>query len=849
MGCKTNYITDSSPCSQSDHCDYSVPLPASQATTVEFEEYPESPLRNSGTNYAIPRRETTAVMHPSVSVVQEPGGVTPSSGANCGKASRSLAACFPATTVFYGYQPDELSFDLMFSDRWFSYLYDTSVNAGHVGIACYYLEQENSSSTTSGTPPSGTEGQPGYTPGVSGTTTTSSTTICKPCFSFSCAPSKTKMSYSGTDNLTGDPDCPHPTLFGIGTDSNKLVFQYDQLSSTLPDGVTDISFSYDGVTYTDVWDENTLEGIEYVSSQNPFTSGQDPLQDFEIYDLDIGNASGFRVKIQIESIQDETVTPTTYSGVKWKIIELMSPGSGYTLNQVIPLTYDYTKPDNTVVQLTMNLKVTGVAAVPQTNDATGFDALRVGDTINGHEITRTFHTFTQYTDNTTENESKFPYHIVYVDGNGSNFTKNTQYTSDRNHIITAVAGYGIVDRAILIGLYEFLNKSVQYTTASINKNVPDIFNTLVQPEVDFTVTNGKVIGATIVSGGSGWNTLGYEPELVITSPPGIDATSAVIEGAFTNGVLTSVVILNQGNGYISRVYDGSSNALNDPTDPPLIEVEMTPKAYVKNVQLGQTTTIENISYDPERSNKIIALLENAPGGGRGELYQKLRENLDVQDAEYVYEELAAAFDVKLDPDRNRIEEMPQKLYSTKEIDKFREITRVKYEYDYSEVDIDSRLSDLAEQNRQLQIDSVASMADGIEQKQIPEQQVVPEVLVETVQGPLSQLPKASTYTKYMMRQYRADPSNDITLNITLSCEVAQQGCSHVPCTPIPSVGSSSTDAEGTTTTITYSPLQGPLGGGCQDWSATGNMLIFNDLTSSATNVSRAAAAYGNPFDL
>lgn len=844
MGCKTNYITESSPCFQADHCDHSVPLPADQATTVEFEEYPGSPLRNSNVNYAIPRRETTAVMHPSVSVVQQMDGTTTSSGANCGKASRDLGACFPATTVFYGYQPDELSFDLMFSDRWFSYLYDTSDNAGHVGIACYYLEQRNRSSTTASPGNDPVTGDP-----IPGTTTTTADTVCKPCTSFSCAPDKTTLRYSGTDDLTGDPDCPHPTLFGIGTDSDKLVFRYDQLSSSLPDGVTDISFSYDGVTYTDVWDENTLEGVEYVSSQNPFTSGQDPLYDFQIYDLNVGSATGFRIKVQIESIQDETVTPTTYSGVRWKITELMSPGSGYTLNQVIPLTYDYTKPDNTVVQLTMNLKITGVAPISQTGDSTGFDALRPGDTINGHEITRTFHTFTQYTDSTIEGESKFPYHIVYLDGNGNNFSKNTQYTSDRNHVITAVAGYGIVDRAILIGMYEFLDKSVQYTTTNVNKNVPDIFNTLVQPEIDFTVTNGRVTGATIVSGGSGWNTLGEEPELVITSPPGEDATSAVIEGTFTNGVLTSVTILNQGDGYTSQVYDGSSNALNDPTDPPLIEVEMSPKAYVRNVQLGLTNTVENISYDPERADKIIALLENAPGGGRGELYKKLRENLDVQQAEYVFEELAAAFEVKLDPERNRIEEMPQRLFSTKEVDKFRDVARVKYQYDYSKVDIDSRLSDLSEQNRQSQIDAIADIAEGIEQKQIPEQQVIPEVLVETVQGPLSQLPKASTYTKYMMRQYRADSASDITLNITLSCEVAQEGCSHVPCSPVASVGGEETDAEGTTTTTTYSPMQGPLGGGCQDWSATGDMLIFNDLTSSATNVGRAAAAYGNPFDL
>ena len=49
--------------------------------------------------------------------------------------------------------------------------------------------------------------------------------------------------------------------------------------------------------------------------------------------------------------------------------------------------------------------------------------------------------------------SNFSYHVVYVDGAGNNFVKETQYTSDRNHVITAKAGYGLPDRGMLVGLY------------------------------------------------------------------------------------------------------------------------------------------------------------------------------------------------------------------------------------------------------------------------------------------------------------------------------------------------------------------------------------------------------------
>ena len=48
----------------------------------------------------------------------------------------------------------------------------------------------------------------------------------------------------------------------------------------------------------------------------------------------------------------------------------------------------------------MNTKVTAVGPVDNTTSQTGFDVLRVNDKINGHTITRTFHT----------EIGEFPYH-------------------------------------------------------------------------------------------------------------------------------------------------------------------------------------------------------------------------------------------------------------------------------------------------------------------------------------------------------------------------------------------------------------------------------------------------------
>ena len=62
---------------------------------------------------------------------------------------------------------------------------------------------------------------------------------------------KTTLRYTAPEPLTNDSDCPLPELFAIGTDSNKIMFEYTAFSTQLPDGVTDFSVSYDGVNYED----------------------------------------------------------------------------------------------------------------------------------------------------------------------------------------------------------------------------------------------------------------------------------------------------------------------------------------------------------------------------------------------------------------------------------------------------------------------------------------------------------------------------------------------------------------------------------------------------------------------
>ena len=815
MGCKNQGDV----CDTTDHCQQYVPLPADQKVTVEFTEYPVPDLRSSNINFNMPRRDGIAVMYPSLAVTTNTRtGGTPSSAAICGKASRTVS-CFGADEYYYGYRPNELSFDLMFSDRFFSYLYDTSDDAGHVGIACYYL-QTRTNATTGGTPDPVT-GDPDPPD------STEESTVCKPCTAFSCAPAKTNLTYTVPEgNITGDPDAPHPTLYGIGTDTNKLCFSYVSLSTTLPNGVTDLEMSYDGVTWTDVWDEGQAQGVNYDTSQNPFTTGEDPLEDFQIYDLDSGtSATGFRVKLSISAIADLNAPDPpgpTFSGVRWRILELMTPGQGYTAGTTFDLSFPYTDANANIVNLTVKLRIKSVGPIQAVGSAAGFDVLRIGDTINGHTITHTFHT----------DLDNFPYHVVYLDGNGSNFTKDTNYTSSRNHVISAKAGYGIVDRAILVGVYEFLDKSTQFTTNSIAQNAPNVFNDIFQPDVSVTITNGSITGTTINLPGVGLDKVqGGQPTLGIAGDPAEGGTKAEVEGTFVNGELTAIKIVKGGSGY---------------------SADNPPQIYVNNTSYRTTQSVDTPGYDPSKIDNALEIYEKMPDGPA----KPSKERLDKIRAAYelpptqVSNAPEPSFLQKLDPTRLRLETMPQKSYSQAAVDEWRANAGINNDdsEDISNLNVPEVIQDKLKARNEYELTNLDNFGEKITQKVIPAEQTKRTAMVETVQGPFSDLPVASEYTKYMIRQFKPDTTPDVKISVTLSCEVAQEGCGHVPCSPTGETGGTTNNADGTTTTTSYSTLVGPLGGGCQNWSASGEIDLLNDMTGTTFTLGLAIGEYGNPYD-
>jgi hypothetical protein len=986
MGCKTQGGYKFGVCAgfgpNLQHC-YYYTAPAGSGVTLTYEEYPENAIRSG--NYNIPGREANAVMYPSIAFEANAtptaaGNADGPGAANCGKITKAdtcttsnLSFASGTPTIALDYFPDQLSFDYNFSDTWFAYLYDTSNNGGIIGTPCFYIETETQTRSSGA--------------GASATSESTSSTICHPCTAYSATPARTTLRYTGSADLTGDLDCPHPTLFGIGTDSKKLCFTYNSLSTQLPNGVVDFEVSYDGVTYEDKWDQGANAGTEYVSSQNPWQADDISASSFEVYDLSNGTTqSDFIVKFRIEPIFDDTGSTVVFTGTRWIATELLNAGTGYNVGDVFQLEHIHRHPDNSLSTFTLNLKVTAIGPVSaETSGDANFDVLRVGDTINGHSITRAFHMFDVYEGLNASNN--FSYHVIYLDGAGSDFVKETQYTSDRNHVITAKAGYGIVDRAILVGLYEFLDKSLQYLTGDVNKNAPDTFNEIRQPVGFVEISeSGRVTGVNLDNGvfsfdnttlteGSGYTT-GNDISCSGGSGSGlkvdIEAKTIVDNNGNTlNNVITSIRVSEAGSGYatgdvvtisggsatikVAEITHGGENWQYLPTDPilkmgdpsdsgaglqrtsaedgaidftyrtnkkgdlkfeiitsdvgdPTIELvsaaggtnrgaeikgkfvggvltnvkikdggkgytrSSRPTIFVSNDKEENTLIQKNDGFRGDLVDEFSGILGDLPDGGapndpnvpriQESDYRSLSDSYGAVPSESDIVEIKPKIEMKLDPDRTRIDQLPQNRFSKDATEPLKEFMKPKYDLNYlDEVEVPQDYKDTLVNDKIRISDQVDTDIDLITQPKIPEFKETQETKVESVQGSFTGLPTSSKYTKYIMRQYRPDPGRQASIIVSLTMSPVNTGCAHIVCAPpLGSIGGTTTapgdpdpvtgDPTTTTTTNSFSmfPLTAPPAGpGTKEWTATGQLNIFHDLTRSASTVVLAVDAQGNPF--
>jgi len=435
----------------------------------------------------IPEYERDFVMYPSslcLATNTRFGGDT-----SCG---RTIGTCgkimVPAGTSLFGgtdyriidHYPGELSFEDGMSDEWFYYLYDTSNPVA--GYPCYYIEtitRTSSSTTTTTTPPTGEPGDPDYDPGGTSSSTSSSSTTdteCHPCTSFSCPAGATGISYSTGDGRLVDGRDPYPTLWTAHTTSKSIAFRYDDgVPTTAPIGAIDFSISGNGLAETDAWDQEQLYGNFLTVSDNPWADPDDIGFNSIIVvgdngELNVGqNATGLRLKFRYEPSTTVTNNTETITGSLIRIDEVMSPGAGYSVND----TFNVSIPVNSG-SIDFTLKVTAVGPVESSNPYNNYDLVNAGDTVNGHTVTSVKHM-----------DLDFNYHVLELDGDGNDFTKDTSYTTNRGNNITVIAGHGIADRAFFGGMYEFRQKSFQYMTADLNR-IPNSADNLKQPTAKYT---------------------------------------------------------------------------------------------------------------------------------------------------------------------------------------------------------------------------------------------------------------------------------------------------------------------------------------------------------------------------
>jgi hypothetical protein len=890
--------TDGSPCdgffgtiygggrNSNGHCDTRDPGSAGQASVIDVQIYPPIDAANG-----LFHQPADRVMYDSVTVQPYPapyqGGVdyaSPSSSTQdasgqCGRIVKSL--CGDAANIF-DFFPTGLSFQPMDSDTWFGYLYDIGTNIGIVGTPCYHVTTE----TETRAAPTGLAPDPN-SPGP-----VSSKAVCTECAGFTCTPLRTTISYTyNGPNETNDPDCPYPLVFAIGTPSNKVVISYDQLSTLVPDGVTDIDFNGSGGT-TPAWRKGSGSQEPTVTSQNPWQAGEESFTTFEVFEgpqFASTTAIGLSVKARISPALDTTTDPATIVGTKWEFMELISPGQGYTAGDTYTLSYVHTHLSGDTSTFNIDISIQGTGPISQQGGSATFDTLLPGDTLNGHMVLRAFHTDLE----------NFSYQIIYLDQNGADFVKDTQYTSSRNHVVTAHAGFGILDRAFYGGYFEFFDKSIQYTTHNVDLSGADVWNTVRQPEVELTLSNGRVSSATIIDGGQGWDTV-KDPYLQITDPNNPSGKAALAKGTFSGGVLTAIEITRRGSGYdmstrletpfIEGQEYGSAEEFEAAGDQVLVN---PPKVWVRGYDPEETFRefdgipeeeddyktltkgwqdagafpefFENRAGNPLTQEELQAFYDLSPRDRRKEGASPFQPG-NLAQSLGIREDGTRATDktipvpnteVQADTSIDRSIDLPQRLYSRSAVETARDRTTPldRPFPDRLNNDIDPGAYERWKKGQKDAFDQHNKTRDiqydNLIQDVVPDDIKYKERRVETTQRRFLDLPKSSAGTKYYMKQYRSDPRKDVYFTISLTCTPVEDGCAHINCLGPPKPADFTVATANVDYQYTYlgGATLGPQGPGCKQWNAVGQQQIRHHMTKSTNTFVAANGAYGNPFDI
>ena len=368
----------------------------------------------------------------------------------------------------------------------------------------------------------------------------------------------------------------------------------------------------DASPYKTAW--NGGEGIAYQSAQGNAvwsSPGTVVYKDFDI-------PKGTKIRMRLESRWN---TDTQTYNTLWKVDKVVEYGKNYNagdgvnfVNQEVYYLY-YPSADATN-------KISIGLMISQTDN--------VSRSIIGKYVNNT-HTVNGWTfDNVRHTEDDFNMHFATIKGGSAAFTKDGLYTCSNGAQIKVVAGWGIKDRAIIMGYYEFLNKEIEYAIGVPTPGVP-FDPELVKPECEAKIVNGRLDSVKVIKPGYGLSNPNIEAiRLIVDAPPTLydhdkysllirnganvlDAISqskgigeiAEVKPIISDGQLISVRVIKGGSGYSS-------------TNPPKIKVPYVAKKVTEIVKEGQTVD------KGEADNKI--LFEDSP------IYQKIKNTpySDVQ---------------------------------------------------------------------------------------------------------------------------------------------------------------------------------------------------------------------------
>ena len=405
------------------------------------------------------------------------------------------------------------------------------------------------------------------------------------------------------------------------------------------------------------------------------------------------------------------------------------------------------------------------------------------------------------------------------------------------------------------------------------------------------IVNGQITYIKIADGGSGWNKLNSNPvvHLVHGEKKGL---AAEFSTAFTNGVLTSISVDFKGSMYAAgaqidiavpmtdklvaqKEYAATSNYDDDPNNEAL-------KAAIESDQVKSTSYKgTKIFVDTVTESGLSAKDYNYEGGliDTFEKYQRImqRAAADVPDGLnrlYFATELT-----QYDLDRGMRNHEYEDVTVNRRKGELRDLKRlpnvIRTERVYRALPDREDFEDLNEQTLDERLpqalrdggygSEAGNMQDFVDNDKIARDErydlhsepvevstsgkklnKFPKEEVRTVKGTFYDLPCASKYTKYLLRQYIPDPRVSVNLNVTLSWEpLVAKGCGDEQQSGC--FGTSGAPAD--TGNITYSSnFSGPYGPGCKSWSASGTYKIYNDLTNSGYLFGVSCDKFGNPFD-